>query len=78
MLLTLSLMLRILKSLLLTLNIFHIINDVKYAEIRALYWKKEKKVISLTDCKPPLPTKDRTIKFVLRPYIRPRRNEILR
>ena len=56
-LLTLSLTLRILKSLLLTWNIFHIFNDVKYAEIRALYWKKEKKVISLTGCKPPSPPK---------------------
>ena len=39
--LTLSLTLRILVSLLLTLNIFHILRNVKNAEIRALYWKKE-------------------------------------
>ena len=47
-LLTLSLTLRILVSLLLTLNILH---HVKYAKIRALYWKKERKVIRLTDLK---------------------------
>ena len=41
--LTLLLTLRILVSLLLTLNIFHILHDVKNAEIRALYWKKRKK-----------------------------------
>ena len=40
---TLSLTLPILVSLLLTLNIFHILNDVKNAEIRALHWKKERK-----------------------------------
>ena len=33
------------------LNIYHILQNVKYAEVRALYWKKERKVISLTDCK---------------------------
>ena len=43
--LTLSLTLHILVSLLLTLNIFHILHDVKNAEICALYWKKERKVI---------------------------------
>ena len=48
--LTLFLTLRILVSLLLTLNIFQILHDVKNAERRALYWKKEIKV-SLTDCK---------------------------
>ena len=48
--LALSLALRIPVSLLLTLNIFHILDDVKNAEIRALYWKKERKV-SLTDYK---------------------------
>ena len=48
--LALSLALRIPLSLLLTLNIFHILDDVKNAEIRALYWKKERKV-SLTDYK---------------------------
>ena len=48
--LALSLALRIAVSLLLTLNIFHILDDVKNAEIRALYWKKERKV-SLTDYK---------------------------
>ena len=47
---TLSLTLRILVSLLLTLNIFHILQDVKNVEIRALYWKKERK-LSLADCK---------------------------
>ena len=46
--LTLLLTLRILVSLLLTLNIFQILGDVKNAKIRALYWKKERKV-SLTD-----------------------------
>ena len=46
--LTLSLTLRILVPLLLTLNIFHILHDEKNAEIRALYWKKERKV-SLTE-----------------------------
>ena len=30
-------------ALLLTLNIFHILHDVKHAKIRALYWKKRKK-----------------------------------
>ena len=40
-LLTLSLTLCILVSLLLTLNISHILHDVKYAKIQALYWKKE-------------------------------------
>ena len=44
------LLLRILVSLLLTLNIFYILHGVKNAEIRALYWNKERKV-SLTDCK---------------------------
>ena len=48
--LALSLALRTPVSLLLTLNIFHILDDVKNAEIRALYWKKERKV-SLTDYK---------------------------
>ena len=48
--LTLSLTLRILVSLLLTLNIFHILHDVKNAEIRALYWNKERK-LRLTDYK---------------------------
>ena len=46
--LTLLLTLRILVSLLLTLNIFQILGDVINAKIRALYWKKERKV-SLTD-----------------------------
>ena len=40
--LTLWLTLRILVSLLLTLNVFHILHDVKNVEIRALYWKKRK------------------------------------
>ena len=39
--LTLSLTLRILVSLLLTLNIFHILHGVKNAKIRTLYWKKK-------------------------------------
>ena len=47
-LLTLSLTLRILVSLWLTLNI---LDHVKYAKIRALYWEKERKVIRLTDLK---------------------------
>ena len=55
--LSLSLTLRILVSLLLLLNIFQILRDVKNVKIRALYWKKEKKV-SLRDrklkCPPPL------------------------
>ena len=46
--LTLSLTLHILMSLILTLNIFHILHDVKNAKIRAFYWKKERK-LSLTD-----------------------------
>ena len=41
--LTLSLTLHILVSLLLTLNIFHILHDVKNAQICALYRKKERK-----------------------------------
>ena len=40
----------ILVSFSLILNIFHILH-VKYARIRALYWKKERKVIRLRDCK---------------------------
>ena len=48
--LILSLNLRILESLLLTLNLFHILHDVKNAKIRALYWKKERK-LNLTDWK---------------------------
>ena len=48
--LILSLNLRILESLLLTLNLFHILHDMKNAKIRALYWKKERK-LSLTDWK---------------------------
>ena len=48
--LTLSLTLCIVVSLFLTLNIFHILHDVKNPEIYALYWKKERKV-SLTDYK---------------------------
>ena len=48
--LTLSFTLRVLVFLLLTLNMFYILHDVENAEIRALYWKKERKV-SLTDCK---------------------------
>ena len=40
----------ILVSFLLMSNIFHILH-VKYARIRALYWKKERKVIRLRDCK---------------------------
>ena len=46
--LILLLTLRILVSVVLTLNIFHILHDVKIAKIRALFWKKETKV-SLTD-----------------------------
>ena len=42
-LLTLSLTWRILVSLLLTLNRFHNLHDMKHAEIRALYWKKKEK-----------------------------------
>ena len=41
--LTLSLTLHILVSLLLPLNIFHILHDVKHAETCALYRKKERK-----------------------------------
>ena len=48
--LTLLLTLCILVSLLLTLNIFHILHGMKNVKIHALYWKKERKV-SLTDCK---------------------------
>ena len=77
--LTLSLTLRILVSLLLTLNISHILHDVKNAEIRALYRKKARKV-SLTDFKlncfssriqAPLPPEYRPNKFVLCSHIRP-------
>ena len=46
---TLSLTLLILVSLLLTLNIFHILGDVKNAKIPFLYWKKRKG--RLADCK---------------------------
>ena len=49
-LLTLSLLLRIRVPLLLTLNIFHFLHDVKYAKIPALHRKKERKVLSLIDC----------------------------
>ena len=45
--LTLSLTLRILVSLLLTMNIIHIFHDVKNAEMHALYWQKERKLSSL-------------------------------
>ena len=48
--LTLLLTIHILVSLLLTLNIFHILHGMKNVKIHALYWKKERKV-SLTDCK---------------------------
>ena len=84
-LLTLSLTLRILVLLLLTLNIFHILLDMKYAKKRTFYWKKEIIVITLTNCKlkcfsfqisPPPPP---PAIFVLCPYIGPGRiNEILR
>ena len=40
--LTLSLTLRILVTLLLTLNTFHILHDLKNTETRASYWKQEK------------------------------------
>ena len=40
----------ILVSFLLISNIFNILH-VKYARIQALYWKKERKVIRLRDCK---------------------------
>ena len=40
---SLSLIVRILVSLLLTLNMFHILHDMKNAEIRAIYWKRKKK-----------------------------------
>ena len=48
--LTLSLTLRILVSLLLTLNIFHILHNLKNVKIRALLVKKERNV-TLSDCK---------------------------
>ena len=41
--LTLLLGLCILMSLLLTLNIFHMLHNMKNAKILALYWKKERK-----------------------------------
>ena len=41
--LTLLLASRILVSLLLALNIFHMLHDVKNVQIRALYGKKERK-----------------------------------
>ena len=79
---TLLLTLGILVSLLLTLNIFHILHHVKNAEKRALYSKKGKKskfnrlqfeVFFLSNISPPFPAtpKYRPIKFVLCPYIRP-------
>ena len=40
---TFSLRLLILVSLMLTLNIFHIFKNMKYAKIWTLYWKKRKK-----------------------------------
>ena len=49
--LTLSLTLLFFVPLMLTLNIFQIMHDMKYAKIQALHWEKERKVISLTDCK---------------------------
>ena len=58
----------ILVSFLLILNIFHILH-VKYARIRALYWKKERKVISLRDCK----LKCFSSVILACPYIRPPR-----
>ena len=48
--LTLTLTLHILVSLLLHLNMFYILQDMKNLKIRALYWTKGRKV-SLTDCK---------------------------
>ena len=42
-LLTLVLTLCVLVSLLLTLNIFHILHSMKYAKIQILYWKKRKR-----------------------------------
>ena len=79
-LLTLSLTLRILMPLLLTLNIFYILHDVKYAKIRALCWKSNKfnrlqiEVFFLPNISPPfppIPRRYKTIKLVLCPYIRP-------
>ena len=49
--LTLLLTLHILVSLLLTLNTFHILHEVKNAEIPALYWKEE--VFFLPNISPP-------------------------
>ena len=49
--LTLSLTLLFFVPLMLTLNIFQIMHDMKYAKIQALHWEKERKVISLIDCK---------------------------
>ena len=40
--LTLSLTLGIPVSLLLILNMFHILHDMKNKKIRALYWKRER------------------------------------
>ena len=65
--LTLSLNARILLSLVLTLNIFHILHVVKNGEMRALYWKKRKKrkfnrfqieVFFLPNISPPYTTKN--------------------
>ena len=47
--LALSSALRILVSLLSVLNKFHILHNVKNAEIRALYWKKERKVLQIAN-----------------------------
>ena len=77
--LTLMLTLRILVSLLSTLNIFPILHEVKNAKIRDLYWKKRKKMefgrlqiegsVSPPECKPPSYPKYWLARFFLCPYI---------
>ena len=72
----------ILVSVLSTLNIFHMLLNVKNAEICALYWKKERKkskfdrlhveVFFLLNISPPIPSPEyKPVKFVLCPYISP-------
>ena len=49
--LTLLLALHILVSLSLTLNIFHMLHDMKNAEILLYTEKKKERKVSLSDCK---------------------------
>ena len=79
--LTLMLTLRILVSLLSTLNIFPILHEVKNAKIRDLYWKKRKKMefgrlqiegsVSPPECKPLLVYKSPLLPRILARQICP-------